>query len=95
MVTIEAIQRLKSCQKFGTMANETVNNTLNDLQREYQDFLDDDNDEGLYRVSFIPQDALFKSGWLFGLIVRWRVRARRLGQDFFDPSGLRTDGDII
>lgn len=33
------------------MANETVNTTLNDIQREYQDFLDDDNDEGNYRVS--------------------------------------------
>ncbi|OQR68674.1 DNA replication licensing factor Mcm3-like [Tropilaelaps mercedesae] len=31
------------------MANETLHNTMNDIQREYQDFLDDDNDEGHYR----------------------------------------------
>lgn len=33
------------------MADTTIHNTLNDIQREYQDFLDDDNDDGSYRVS--------------------------------------------
>ncbi|XP_003748560.1 zygotic DNA replication licensing factor mcm3 [Galendromus occidentalis] len=42
------------------MANETVNNTLNDLQREYQDFLDDDNDEGNYREKITEMLALKK-----------------------------------
>lgn len=41
-------------QQSDTMANETVNSTLNDIQREYQDFLDDDNDEGNYRVNSPP-----------------------------------------
>ncbi|XP_003748528.1 maternal DNA replication licensing factor mcm3 [Galendromus occidentalis] len=42
------------------MANETVSNTLNDLQREYQDFLDDDNDEGNYRDKITEMLSLKK-----------------------------------